>query len=166
MPDSQIVAAVVASHPGSRVSGRKRLQKEIALLQRLGLPADYAFRMYYYGPYSDDLHSDLMDLSARGLLTESISSTREGYSYSVFAATKAADPQQVAKWKDSITLLASRDITTLELAATFCAYRDLGLSSADAWAAVEAKKPDKFSRESRDQAVQLIRELGLGSVVE
>ena len=64
------LAAVVAAHDGRRVVGRTRLQKTVKLLQRLGMPTDYLFTIFFYGPYSEGLFRDIGRCGALGLLTE------------------------------------------------------------------------------------------------
>ena len=44
------LAAVVAAHDERRGVGRSRRQKTVKLLQRLGLPTDYLYTMFFYGP--------------------------------------------------------------------------------------------------------------------
>lgn len=52
------------------IRGRTRLQKIMFLLkERHGIPFDFYFRPYYYGPYSDEL-SDLISLSTALNLAE------------------------------------------------------------------------------------------------
>ena len=64
------LAALIAAHPRREVVGRTRLQKTVKLLQRLGLPTDYRYTLYFYGPYSEDLQAGVGLLDNFGLIKE------------------------------------------------------------------------------------------------
>ena len=49
-----------------RYPGKKELQKIIYLLQKRGVPQEYSYRFYFYGPYSDKLDEDIQCLAIRG----------------------------------------------------------------------------------------------------
>jgi len=52
-----------------RVEGRTRLQKFVYLLkEKYGVDFSYRFMPYYYGPYSDDMQSDIDMLSLLDLI--------------------------------------------------------------------------------------------------
>lgn len=55
----QWLAAVIAAHPEHKVIGRTRLQKTVKLLQRLGVPTRFGYKLHHYGPYSEDLQSEI-----------------------------------------------------------------------------------------------------------
>ena len=48
--------------------GKKELQKTVYLLQKKGLGLKYAYRFYFYGPYSDALDEDVQRLAIQGIL--------------------------------------------------------------------------------------------------
>src|SRR5947209_17166 len=64
------LAAVIAAHDKRRLMGRTRLQKTVKLLQRLGMPTDYRYTIFFYGPYSEGVFSDIQLLQRLGLVTE------------------------------------------------------------------------------------------------
>ncbi len=53
------LAGVIAAHSSGQVHGRTRPQKTIRLLQRAGLPSDYRYKLFFYGPYTHGLHAEL-----------------------------------------------------------------------------------------------------------
>ena len=71
------LAGVIAAHPDQQVVGRTRLQKEIKLLQRLGLPTDYSYSTHFYGPYSEELQAEIGLLESIGIVTEEEHTSRD-----------------------------------------------------------------------------------------
>ena len=58
--------------------GKTKLQKLVYLSQVLyDIPLEYRFEPYNYGPYSDELTTDISNLEFRGLL--SVTFDNEGY---------------------------------------------------------------------------------------
>ena len=54
-----------------RIRGRTRFQKIVCLLkEKFGVPFDYEFRAYYYGPYSKELADSLSLLQGTNLVNE------------------------------------------------------------------------------------------------
>src|SRR5580658_7191699 len=86
------LAGVIAAHEGRRVVGRTRLQKTIKLLQRVGLPTDYDYQLFFYGPYSEGLKSDLGLLEVLDLVQEEERpSSAHGTTYFTINAKPEAD---------------------------------------------------------------------------
>ena len=53
------------------ISGRTRLQKIVCVLKKkFGVPFDFKFRPYYYGPYSGDLSDSMSLLEGTNLVNE------------------------------------------------------------------------------------------------
>src|ERR1051325_3814855 len=116
----QILAGVIAAHPKREVVGRTRLQKTIRLLQRLGLETSYTYSIHFYGPYSEDLQSDVTLLENLGMVREESRNTVGGDGmYYVIRATDKADANLVKEYQKKIQLMAAADPTVLELAATY-----------------------------------------------
>ena len=157
------VAAVVAAHPGGRVVGRTRLQKEMRLLQRLGMPSDYDFRIHYYGPYSEGLQADVNLLEQFGLVSEDVRVSQDGSLYSVFEAKHTSDLPDTNKYRTAIELLSKTDSVVLELAATYDAFREGGLEPERALSALRAKKGSKCDGGKESQALELLKVLRLQS---
>lgn len=52
------------------IKGRKAYQKLIYLTKAVGVPLDGSYRMYYYGPYSDEIAKELDYSLSRGILRD------------------------------------------------------------------------------------------------
>jgi len=154
------VAAVIAAHPERKLYGRLRLQKTIMLLQRCGLPTDYIFSMYHYGPYSDGLQSDIALLEMFNLVKES-PSDEPGKNYYIFKASEDACLDAIGEYEEYIGAIHKRETSVLELAATYDACREMGRSKDEALDMIKIKKADKYSKESMSEAFELLKELGL-----
>jgi hypothetical protein len=156
------LAAVIAAHEGRRVLGRTRLQKTIQLLQRLGLPTDYRFALFFYGPYSEGLVSDVRLLECLGLVRETPVSTSEGGppAYVLEAAEEARRPE-VEVYRPVLLRLQKADLVVLELAATYEAYREMGFDAGEALARMRHRKASKWTAERETRALELLGELGL-----
>jgi uncharacterized protein YwgA len=159
------LAAVVAEHDNRRVVGNTRLQKEIWLLQRLGLPTDYSYRVHFYGPYSEDLHAETGFLKSIGVVdVEERQSQERGTNYYV---TTVRSPEGLpvnqlpSEVRDAIPVLEKTDPTVLELAATYDAFRDQGDDHDEALRRVMRKKGPKCDGGRLDSALELLEKLGL-----
>ena len=158
----RILAAVIAAHPHREVVGRTRLQKTIKLLQRLGLPTSYNYSIHFYGPYSEDLQSDVTLLEALGLATEEARQNQSGDGhYYVIKASFEADPRLVENYKPQIDLMAKADPTVLELAATYDAFREEGGDHKNAMERLKRKKGSKCDSGNDSMALKLLKGLDL-----
>ena len=161
--DFQVLAGVIAAHPGRRVVGRTRLQKEIMLLQRVGLPTTYNYGIHFYGPYSDGLHAELGLLERFRLIEQEERTTRDGSTYYILTATPRVRviPPEVECVRGVLDLLAAeRNPVVLELAATYDTFR-LGDEHAAALDRLRRKKRSKCEGGNEAAALDLLRRLGL-----
>ena len=159
------LAAVVAAHDDRRVVGRTRLQKTMKLLQRLGMPTDYLYTMFFYGPYSEGLFRDIGRCGALGLLTEVEHPGPEGATPTfVLRATAEADMEEVAPWREAIGTMQGSDLVVLELAATYDAFREMGSHHAEAVTRLKHKKAAKWTEDRHARALALLAGLGLATV--
>jgi len=63
-------------------AGKTKIQKIIYFLQEaFGVPLSYVYTMYYFGPYSDELDNDLLDMKLQDYLD--IRPDPNGYGYHV-----------------------------------------------------------------------------------
>lgn len=74
-----IVEIVQKVTSGGIKLGKIQLQKLIYFLQERGIPLNYKFRIYHYGPYSFGLSSDLDSLDSLKILCVKADSTGYGY---------------------------------------------------------------------------------------
>jgi len=158
----RLLAAVIAAHPNHSVVGRTRLQKTIKLLQRLGLPTTYGYLIHFYGPYSEDLQSDVTLLETMGMVTEApVQTISGGGMYYVIKATAGADAALVKSLANQIQIMAGADLTVLELAATYDAFREAGSAHDEAMVRLRRKKGTKLDNGNDKAALELLRELHL-----
>ena len=143
------LAAAIAAHPDRRIVGRTRLQKEIRLLQRLGYPTEYHYKLHFYGPYSEGLHSEIGLLESLGLIEEQEQRAADGAPYFILQATPEADLLGIEAYQPFIDIMAESDATVLELAATYDMFRHMGSSHQDALVRLRRKKGSKCGKKPR-----------------
>jgi hypothetical protein len=156
------LAGVIAAHEARRVVGRTRLQKTVKLLQRLGMPTDYLYTIFFYGPYSDGVFRDIQLLVELGLIREEERLVQEGGTpYFVLQATQEAEMPELQRFGDAIHRMEEADLVVLELAATYDAFREMGSDHAEGLTRLRHKKAAKWSEERERRALELLREIGL-----
>jgi len=156
------LAAVIAAHEGRRVVGRTRLQKTVKLLQRLQLPTDYRYTIFFYGPYSEGVFRDIQLLTELGLVREEERATQDGGSpYFVLQANADAEMEEVGRWQTAIARMQETDLIVLELAATYDAFREMGSDHAEGLARLRHKKAAKWSEDRERRALELLEHLSL-----
>ena len=67
--NTSIVTAYLIESLGV-IKGRKAYQKLIYLTKALGVPLEGSYRMYYYGPYSDEIAKELDYMLSRDILRD------------------------------------------------------------------------------------------------
>lgn len=155
------LAGVIAAHEDRKIVGRTRLQKEIKLLQRLGLPTRYRYSIHFYGPYSEGVQAEIGVLEMLGLAKEE-EYTRDGASYFIIEATDEADlGDQMDPFRKAIAQMAEANAVVLELAATYDAFREQGADHAEATERLRRKKGEKCEEGREAKALELLGELGL-----
>jgi uncharacterized protein len=155
------LAGLIAAHKDRKVVGRTRLQKTVKLLQRLGFPTTYDYTIYFYGPYSEDLHAGLGLLDAYGLVTEEEHMTQDGKPFYTIIATEDAELKEIEDYKSIIDRLEETELVVLELAATYDAFRELGCDEEESLKRLLRKKGSKCDNGRDKQALQLLREIGI-----
>ena len=159
------LAAVIAAHEGRRVVGRTRLQKTVKLLQRLKLPTDYRYTIFFYGPYSEGVFRDIGLLAELGLIREEERSAQEGGTpYFVLQAKAEAEMAEVSLWLPAIAQMQAADLAVLELAATYDAFREMGSDHVEGLERLRHKKAAKWSEDRERRALGLLSDLGLCGV--
>ena len=158
----QWLAGVIFAHPENKVVGRTRLQKTIRLLQRLGFPTDYSYQLYFYGPYSDGLMSEIRLIEQFELVTEE-QKFSNGDPYYIIQAKPDAHLPEIDLYLPLIEKMSNADSVVLELAATYDAFRDLGSDHEKALVKLRNKKGEKCDRGNQEKALDLLKELGLSA---
>lgn len=155
------LAGVIAAHPDSKVVGRTRLQKTIRLLQRIGLPTEYPYKLFFDGPYSDGLRSGVAVLESLQLAEEEECLGHDGTPFFVVKAKPDARLPQIAKYQPVIDRLANEQPVILELAAAYDVFRELGSDHKLALERLRRKKGEKCAAGRESQALELLGAIGL-----
>ncbi len=155
------LAGLIAAHPGGKIVGRTRLQKEVKLLQSLGFPTDYSYTIHFYGPYSEGLHADIGLLEMLGCVREEEQISHSGTPYFIIEACDTTMAADVSSFGEAVSLMSDADSVILELAATYNAFRESGANHDRAIRRLKRKKGKKCEEGREDLALELLRDLGL-----
>lgn len=68
LEDHAKVAALI--HQAGEIAGRKKLQKMVYILQKIGFPFHETYHFHFYGPYSEELSMQLEELCNFGFILE------------------------------------------------------------------------------------------------
>ena len=157
----QQLLALIAAHPDRQVIGRERLQKEVRLLQRIGFPTHYVYRVHFYGPYSEELQSDVDALEAMGWLEQRSHHAGDDEPYITIPSVQDRDLPDISPFQSTIDTLAITDLVVLELAAAYDTFREFGYDPGGALDLLRAKKGAKCDGGRVEQALNLLSRLGL-----
>lgn len=158
------LAGVIAAHEDRKLVGRTRLQKEIKLLQSLGLPSTYRYKTHFYGPYSEGLQADIDLITSVGLVNESEqTNANETQTYYVFEANEEAELPSEAfdEFQAALKLMEKNKPVILELAATYVSFREMGEDHESALERLRLKKGKKCGGGNEVEALALLDDLGL-----
>ena len=104
-------------------TGKIKIQKILYFIQgALDVPLQYKFRMHHYGPFSEDIESDISVMRAVGYIE--INADAQGYGYHITPASEEELPwdDEIKKHREeilkAIASLAVLDASSLELFAT------------------------------------------------
>jgi len=76
------IAAIVALTQNAKARlGKTQIQKLVYFVQDAGVPLEYKYEIYHYGPYSFDLSRDLSSLDGLGVLN--IKSDPKGFGFDI-----------------------------------------------------------------------------------
>lgn len=142
------------------VTGRKKLQKMIYILQKCNLPFEEKYHFHFYGPYSEELTLRIEELCNLGFLLEEKEDKSNYYQYNYQITSAGEDflqqfsldmPDMSAK----VDMLKSRSSRFLELVSTMFFFDDLPLQ--ESIEKVHTVKPkQKYSSEEIEEAVTFI----------
>ena len=147
------VAALVAA--AGELVGRTRLQKIGVLLELTGVGFGFSYDYHLFGPYSEELAGAADRAVALGYITEEVKRSAWGSSYSIFRSSH--ERKNTESLQQIVLIAKSADSIVLELMATAAFLASEGYE--DAWAEVEARKPEKITRARISQARQLYHQV-------
>ncbi len=154
---TRIALAVNACKDGVR--GRKKLQKMIYIAQALGYPFREDFTLYWYGPYSHELASELRRMEELSILNERqpppyiIELTETGKSFLEYFKNniiKEMGTEQFPKMIDLFRYLSHYRPWQLEILATLFYFHRVENRGPDLLKDVVGKIKPKFSSQEID----------------
>ncbi|HLR81318.1 MAG TPA: YwgA family protein [Bacillota bacterium] len=113
----------------NEVTGRKKLQKMIYILQVCGIPFGEKFHYHFYGPYSEELSLRVEELCNLGFLKEDREDKSNYIQYHYQITREGVDFLQqfsleMPEMSQKIGLLQQQSARFLELVATMLYFKD------------------------------------------
>ncbi len=145
------------------VTGRKKLQKMIYILQKCNLPFEEKYQFHFYGPYSEELTLRVEELCNLGFLLEEKEDKSNYYQYNYQITSAGEDFLQqfsldMPDMTSKVDMLQAKSSRFLELVSTMFFFDDLPLQ--ENIEKVHTVKPkQKFSDKEIDEAVTFIAKL-------
>ncbi|MFD1852226.1 YwgA family protein [Oceanobacillus bengalensis] len=145
------------------VTGRKKMQKMIYILQKSGVPFEEKYNFHFYGPYSEELTLRIEELCNLGFLNEVKEDKSNYYQYNYtitddgmrFLQQFSLDMPDYREKVDKLKMKSSR---FLELVATMFFFDDLPIE--ETVEKVHTVKPkQKYSEEEINEAIQFIYQM-------
>ncbi|WP_100009835.1 YwgA family protein [Lentibacillus sediminis] len=128
----------------NEVTGRKKLQKMIYILQRANVPFEEKYQFHFYGPYSEELTLRVEELSNLGFIDE-VKEDKSNYFQYRYAITPAGQEFleqfaiQMPDISERVETLNCQSSRFLELVATMMYFGDLEKPEVEA--KIHAVKP-------------------------
>lgn len=143
-----------------KVTGRKKLQKMIYILQVCGIPFGEKYQFHIYGPYSEELTLRMEELCNLGFIDEAKEEKSSYFQYTYEITGAGIDfLQQVhpdmPEFTDQVGLLQNESSRFLELTATMLYFRDLTKQEVEK-KVHDVKPKQKYSQEEIRRAWGLI----------
>lgn len=112
------------------VTGRKKLQKMIYILQKSGVSFEEKFQFHFYGPYSEELTLRVEELCNLGFLEETREDKVNYYQYHYDVTEEGANflhqfPFGFPDIQAKVDVLKTKSSRFLELASTLLYFEDL-----------------------------------------
>lgn len=142
------------------ITGRKKLQKMIYILQKCNIPFEERYQFHFYGPYSEELTLRVEELCNLGFLSEEREEKTSYYQYhyQITAAGEEFLKQftlDLPDMSDKIQLLKGKSSRFLELVSTLLYFDDL--EAAEQIEKLHHVKPkQRFTDEEIQEAMRFI----------
>lgn len=147
----------------NEVIGRKKLQKMIYILKKVGLPFNEKFTFHFYGPYSEELTLRIEELCNLGFLTEQKENKENYIQYHYILNDEGRQfldqaPDDLPACRELIEQLNQQSARFLELIATMLYFDDLVPEEVEQ-KVTEVKAKANYKQEEFTQAWQFIEQL-------
>ncbi|KAB8127152.1 YwgA family protein [Gracilibacillus oryzae] len=152
---------VIASSAG--IVGRKKLQKIIYIMKKLGYPFEEKYTFHFYGPYSEELSLRMEELTNLGFVSEVKEKKSNYYQYRYQVTEQGEDflthsPVKIPEVDEIVSNMKERSSRFLELVATMLYFDDLSKEEVEA-KVQEVKKKSNYTIEDMQEAWRFIHEL-------
>ena len=152
---------VIASTDG--IIGRKKLQKIIFILKKLGYRFEEKFTFHFYGPYSEELSLRLEELTNLGFISEMKEQKSNYYQYRYEVTDRGRQFLEQAPTKltvdDELTaLLKNQSSRFLELVSTMLYFDHLDQEEVNK-KVQEVKKKSNYTEADIDEAWAFIHQI-------
>ncbi|MBP1969826.1 uncharacterized protein YwgA [Virgibacillus natechei] len=145
------------------VTGRKKMQKMIYILQKSHVPFEEKYHFHFYGPYSEELTLRIEELCNLGFIGEEKQdkSNYSQYQYTINPAGEAFLDQfhvDMPDISEQVEMLQNRTSRFLELVATMLYFEDLPVH--ETIEKVHAIKPkQQYTDEEMQDALNFIKKV-------
>ncbi|SER88744.1 hypothetical protein SAMN04487944_11214 [Gracilibacillus ureilyticus] len=152
---------VIASSAG--IVGRKKLQKIIYIMKKLGYPFEEKYTFHFYGPYSEELTLRMEELTNLGFVSEVKEQKSNYYQYRYQVTEQGEDflthsPVDIPEVEDVVNQLKEKSSRFLELVATMLYFDDLTKEEVEA-KVQEVKKKSNYTQDDMQEAWHYIHRL-------
>ena len=147
----------------NEVTGRKKMQKMIYILQKCKVPFEEKFHFHFYGPYSEELTLRVEELCNLGFLKEEREDKSNYYQYRYKITEDGTDfleqfSLEMPDFTEEVDTLRHQSSRFLELVATVLFFDDLPLE--ERIQKVHTVKPkQKYTDQEMEEALQFIGKL-------
>lgn len=147
----------------NEVTGRKKLQKMIYILQKCNIPFEERYQFHFYGPYSEELTLRVEELCNLGFLAEEREEKTSYYQYRYQITTAGEEflkqfSISLPDMTEKIQLLKGKSSRFLELVSTLL-YFDY-LEAAEQIEKLHQVKPkQKYTEQEIQEALSFIQQI-------
>ena len=152
---------VIASSDG--IVGRKKLQKIVYILKKLGYRFEEKFTFHFYGPYSEELSIRVEELTNLGFISETKEQKSNYYQYRYEVTERGKQFLEQAPAKLTIddeltTMLKNQSSRFLELVSTMLYFDDLEKEEVNK-KVQEVKKKSNYTASDMEEAWDFINKI-------
>lgn len=147
----------------NEVTGRKKLQKMIYILQKCDVPFEEKYQFHFYGPYSEELSLRTEELCNLGFITEEKEDKSNYFQYYYKITNDGQDflsqfKLDMPDFTEKVGLLKEKSSRFLELVSTMLYFDDL--TEADMVEKIHTVKPkQKYTNDEIDEARLFIQSI-------
>ena len=145
------------------ITGRKKLQKMIYILQKCDIPFEEKYQFHFYGPYSEELTLRVEELCNLGFLQEEKEDKSNYYQYNYNITPAGTEflnqfSMEMPDMTTKVAMLKEKSSRFLELVSTMFYFDDLPIQ--ENIEKIHMVKPkQKYSDEEIEDAIRFMEEL-------